>query len=78
MRVQLGRASHILETARYVTVIAFRTIGVGLKADLDSKKIERVLGRLSFRRSSSSLRALHNNGVMARYKDPVQPDFRKA
>lgn len=69
MRVQLGRASHILEQDMWTVIVH----SISVVSKRESKNIERVVGRLSFRRSSLSLRVMHND--MDHNKSP---DTRKA
>lgn len=69
MRVQLGRASHILEQDMWTVIVH----SISVVSKRESKNIERVVGRLSFRRSSPSLRVMHND--MDHNKSP---DIRKA
>ena len=69
MRVQLGRASHILEQDMWTVIVH----SISVVSKRESKNIERVVGRLSFRRSSPSLRVMHND--MDHNKSP---DTRKA
>lgn len=57
MRVQLGRASHILEQDMWTVIVH----SISVVSKRESKNIERVVGRLSFRRSSPSLRVMHND-----------------